>query len=111
MAEIIRLSKNKFKEDKPFSEKILETNEFLVIHFYLKKGQKIPMHTSPSTVFVSVLKGTGIFFYQTENQFKELKTGDSIKYEPEEPHGFKALDDMIVQAVIVPKPIKKVKIT
>ncbi len=111
MAIKINLDPEKFKEERPYSERILETEHFLLIHFYLKKGQIIPMHTSPSAVIVTVLQGKGKFFYDTQNQYKELSCGETIKYEPDEPHGFEAIEDMIVQAVIIPKPIRKISIS
>ncbi len=111
MAEILKLDFEKFKEERPYSERVLDSNDCLIIHFYLKKDQKIPMHTSPSRVIVTVLFGSGRFFYRTEESFAELKSGETIVYESDEPHGFEAIEDMIVQAVIVPKPVRKIEIS
>ena len=110
MAKILMPEYSKFNEERPYSERVFDDDNCLIIHFYLKKGQKIPMHTSPSRVIVSVLEGSGRFFYETEENYKELKAGETIIYEREEPHGFQATEDMIVQAVIVPKPVRKIEI-
>ncbi|NPA52170.1 MAG: cupin domain-containing protein [Aquificae bacterium] len=111
MATKIILDSSKFKDERPFSERILETDDFLLIHFYLKQGQKIPMHTSPSLVLITVLEGKGRFFYGSEENFEDLDCGETIKYQPEEPHGFSALEDMVVQALVIPKPVKRVSIS
>ncbi|WP_457636137.1 cupin domain-containing protein [Persephonella sp.] len=98
----------RFDPEKPVSEKMIVTDNLVVVHFYLKKGQKIPLHASKSDVFVTVLKGKGKFYYGSEDSFESLETGESLYYQPEEPHGFEADDDMIVQAVISPNPQKKI---
>jgi len=99
-----------FSEEKPVSEKMIATDNLVVVHFYLKAGQKIPLHSSTSEVFVTVLKGKGRFFYGSQDQYEILNRGESFYYEPQEPHGFEAQEDMIVQAVITPNPQKKLQI-
>ncbi|NPA13394.1 MAG: cupin domain-containing protein [Aquificae bacterium] len=100
----------KFDPEKPVSEKIITTDNMVVVHFYLKAGQKIPLHTSTSEVFVVVLQGKGKFFYGDENSYEVLEERESLFYQSEEPHGFEAVEDMIVQAVISPNPQKKIKL-
>jgi quercetin dioxygenase-like cupin family protein len=100
-----------FSKEKPTTKKFFSNDDMVVVHFNLKSGQKIPMHTSSSTVLVSVLTGKGKFFIDNEDNFEILGTGESFIYSPKQPHGFLALEDMIVQAVISPNPsIQKVKI-
>ncbi len=99
-----------FSSDKPVSEKMVVTDNLVVVHFYLKKGQKIPLHAAKSDVFVTVLKGKGKFFYGSEENFEILEVEESLYYQPEEPHGFEALEDMIVQAVVAPNPHKKISL-
>ena len=36
--------------------------------------------------------------------YEILNVGESIKYNPKEPHGFEAIEDMIVEAIITPNP-------
>jgi len=98
-----------FSTEKPVSEKMIATDNLVVVHFYLKAGQKIPLHSSTSEVFVTVLKGKGKFYYGSEEQFEVLTEKESLYYQPEEPHGFAAEEDMIVQAVITPNPHKKIQ--
>ena len=100
MAEIKRLEE-KFSE-KPVSEKVYEDENAKVVRFYLKEGQEIKPHRSPSSVFITVLKGKLIF--SAENGELEAKEGDTVFYKPNELHGFKALENSVVEAVITPKP-------
>lgn len=100
----------KFNSEKPYSEKIISTNNMVIIHFYLKKGQKIPLHISKSEVFVTVLSGKGKFFMGSEENIEILSEEESLFYESNEPHGFEALEDMIIQAVISPNPQQKIKL-
>ncbi|RUM46714.1 MAG: cupin domain-containing protein [Hydrogenothermus sp.] len=100
-----------FSEEKPITKRLFANKDMIIVHFYLKSGQKIPMHASPSTVLVSVLEGKGKFFIDNEDNFEILEKGESFIYNPKQPHGFLALEDMIVQAVIAPNPsISKINI-
>ncbi|WP_029520895.1 cupin domain-containing protein [Persephonella sp. IF05-L8] len=103
--KIYPVSEN-FNPDKPLSEKIVSTENMVIVHFYLKAGQKIPLHVSTSEVFVTVLRGKGKFYYKDENTYEILEEEESLFYPAEEPHGFEAEEDMIVQAVISPNPQK-----
>ncbi len=96
----------KFNPERPLSEKLIATDNLVVVHFYLKSGQKIPLHISKSEVFVTVLKGKGKFYYGDENSYEILQEEESLYYQSEEPHGFEAEEDMIVQAIITPNPQK-----
>ncbi|WP_448587939.1 cupin domain-containing protein [Thermocrinis sp.] len=70
------------------------------ILFCLRKGQKVPLHTSHHRVITLVLSGKGGFFLGSEENSVELKEGEFVLYEREEPHGFYALEDMVVLAFI-----------
>ena len=73
-----------------------------VVRFYLLAGQEIKPHRSPSTVLMTVLRGRLIFVGGEER--RELKTGDALLCAPQEVHGFRALEDAVVEAVIAPSP-------
>ncbi len=104
MATVIKFDENKFSDKRPYTERLVETQNLILIHFYLKKGQKINLHSSPSEVITTVVKGKGKFYIGSVENYVELDTGESIKYDPKEPHGFEALEDMVVEAVITPNP-------
>ncbi len=102
MAVIKSLEMN-FQEDKPSRKLLYEDINAKVIRFYLKKGQEIKPHKSPSSVFICVLKGKGLFSLP-DGEETLLEEGSSVFYAPMELHGFKALEDLVVQAVIAPNP-------
>jgi len=106
MARIKHLEE-KFGE-KPISEVVYEDNNARVVRFYLKKGQEIKPHTSPSSVYVTVLKGKVVFTAGEERI--EGEQGSTIYYEPNELHGFVAKEDSILEAVITPKPVRKLNL-
>lgn len=109
MATIFKFQE-KFDEEKVYKEKVFETPNYLIIHFHLKANQKIPLHKSPSEVIVTVLKGKGKFFIGNYDNITELNIGDVLKYDREELHGFEAIEDMVVQALITPNPIERLKL-
>ncbi|AAC07054.1 cupin domain-containing protein [Aquifex aeolicus] len=106
MAKIKHLEE-KFGE-KPVSELVYEDENAKVIRFYLKKGQEIKPHTSPSSVYITVLKGK-VTFTAGEEKIKG-EQGSTIYYEPNELHGFVAEEDSVLEAVITPKPVRKVSL-
>ncbi len=106
MAQVSRLEE-KFNPERPNSEPLYEDENAKCVRFYLKGGQSIRLHTSPSSVFITVLKGKLEFMVGDENTRETLSAGDAIFYLPNEPHGFVAIEDSVVQAVISPKPAKK----
>ncbi|NPA40839.1 MAG: cupin domain-containing protein [Aquificae bacterium] len=103
---VIKPLERKFKEDQPNRELVYEDSNAKVIRFYLKEGQEIKPHRSPSSVFISVLEGE-VLFYIGEEGKETLREGGTVFYEPQELHGFKAITDCVVQAVITPNPTAK----
>ena len=102
---VIKKLEEKFGE-KPIVESVYQDDNAKVVRFYLKQGQEIKPHSSPSSVFITVLKGRLTFLSGEEGKEETLSTGDTIFYEPKELHGFKAIEDSIVEAVITPRPDK-----
>jgi quercetin dioxygenase-like cupin family protein len=109
MAGVVRIEESKFSS-KPHIEKIYEDDRIRIVLFYLKAGSVIDLHTSPSNVITTVLKGKGNFFIKSRESIEVLNTEDSLIYLPNEPHGFETVEDMVVQAIITPPPSQKVKI-
>lgn len=100
--------KDRFSDEKPVIEKVEDTENARVVLFFLKKGQVINLHRSPSDVIVSVLKGKGRFFFGDVESFRDLESGETVIYSPNEAHGFEAIEDLVVQAIITPIPINKI---
>ena len=103
MAVIKRLEE-KFNADSIATEVVYNHPNGRVIRFYIPKEKEVKPHKSKSSVFVTVLKGTLVFYIGKEDTHETLKAGDSVYYEPDELHGFKALEDSVVEAIISPDP-------
>ncbi len=91
-----------FRGEKPFVERVYEDQNARVVRFYLKKGQEIRPHRSPSSVFVTLLSGQVKMTIGDEELVVER--GATVCLEPQELHGFTALEDSIIEAVIAPPP-------
>ncbi|MFN3472130.1 MAG: cupin domain-containing protein [Aquificaceae bacterium] len=100
MAELLRSEPN-FSDLMPVKKTLCSKEGLRCIAFHLKAGQKIPLHTSPHRVITLVLEGEGDFFVGSEEKRERLKKGDVLVYDPSEPHGFVALQDMTVIAFVV----------
>ncbi len=104
---VIKKLEEKFSENNVEKELVYDNEHARVIRFYLMEGQEIKPHKSPSSVFITVLKGKLEFFIGKTNSSEILKEGDTVFYEPEELHGFKAIEKSIVEAVITPNPLRR----
>ncbi len=102
MAHVI-WSKGSFSEFMPAKDSVYSSEDLRCIYFYLKKGQKIDLHTSPHLVWITVLEGKSRFFIGSEENTQDLCEKESILYEPREPHGFSALEDCVLMALIIKK--------
>ncbi|MFN7065754.1 MAG: cupin domain-containing protein [Aquificaceae bacterium] len=100
MAELLRLE-GSFSDLVPVKRGLYAKENLRCIAFYLKAGQRISLHTSPHKVITLVLEGEGDFFVGSEENRKGLKKGEALVYDPMEPHGFVALEDMVVLAFVV----------
>ncbi len=100
MAQVVSTQERIFSPLSPTKKIILSGEDLRSILFCLKEGQKVPLHTSPYRVITIVLSGKGRFFLGSEEDTAELKEGDYVFYERQEPHGFYALEDMVVLALV-----------
>ncbi len=100
MAKLLK-AEGSFSDFMPVKKAIHVEEGIRCIAFYLKAGQKINLHTSPHRVITLVLQGEGDFFIGSEDNKERLKAGEGLLYEPHEPHGFKAEEDMVVLALVV----------
>lgn len=74
-----------------------------LVIFRIGRGQEVPRHTNPSTVILTVLAGSGVVLGADGD--RAVRAGTVIAYEPNEPHGMRAVDDgMVVLATIAPRP-------
>jgi len=102
---VVKRLEERFSDISPQRELVYEDENAKVIRFYLREGQEIKPHRSPSSVFITVLKGSLIFI--SEDAQETLNQGDTIFYRPNELHGFKALKDSVLEATISPNPTSR----
>ncbi|NPB08488.1 MAG: cupin domain-containing protein [Aquificae bacterium] len=102
---VIKILEEKFG-DRPVSEVVYEDENAKVVRFYVREGQEIKPHKSPSSVYITVLKGRLSFYIGKDSTEREVEAGGTVFYEPDELHGFRALEDSVVEAVITPKPTR-----
>ncbi|MEJ5338649.1 MAG: cupin domain-containing protein [Aquificaceae bacterium] len=100
MAKLLK-AEGVFSDFMPAKKALHVEEDLRCIAFYLKAGQKINLHTSPHRVITLVLQGEGDFFVGSEEKRERLGKGEALLYEPNEPHGFQAVEDMVVVAIVV----------
>jgi quercetin dioxygenase-like cupin family protein len=75
--------------------------------FRIDAGQTVPLHSSTSSVTLSVIRGSGIISGPVDGVVKEhaVHTGNVATYEPGELHGMHAdAGTFVVLATIAPRP-------
>ncbi|HVX42015.1 MAG TPA: cupin domain-containing protein [Gemmatimonadaceae bacterium] len=74
-----------------------------IVLFRIESGQEVPVHTSPSTVLLSIVAGSGIVA-GAEGE-RAVRAGDLVAYDPGESHGMRAGDEqLVIAAIIAPRP-------
>lgn len=74
-----------------------------IVLFRIEPGQAVPVHTSTSTVLLSVLSGSGVVV-GAEGE-RTVHAGDIVAYDAQEPHGMRAdREQLVIAAVIAPRP-------
>lgn len=80
-----------------------DSDDVRLIVFRLEPMQVVASHTSPSSVVLTVLRGTGIIVGPDGDVTASV--GDVVAYEPRELHGMRALDERFdLLAIIAPRP-------
>lgn len=98
----ISLSKTK-PDGNHYSATILhDSPNFRHVLFALKAGQRVGGHAVPPEVMMYVVKGSGVFTVGSEEY--RVESGDYVVCKSSEAHGMKATEDMVVLAVIAPRP-------
>jgi quercetin dioxygenase-like cupin family protein len=89
--------------DRPATALVHDSADARVVIFRIEPGQAVPVHTSPSTVLLLIVSGTGMVT-GAEGE-RAVGSGDVVAYEAREPHGMRAgAEQLIVAAVIAPRP-------
>ena len=88
---------------RPATAVIHDTPDARLVVFRISPSQSVAVHTSPSTVVLTVLAGSGVI--SGENAQEAVTVGDVVTFAPREPHGMTApVEEMIVLATITPRP-------
>ena len=89
--------------NRPGTSVIHDTDDARLVLFRIAPSQKVSVHTSPSTVILTVLSGSGMVTGGTEEQ--EVTAGDIVTLAPGEPHGMRAVtEEVVILASITPRP-------
>ena len=74
-----------------------------VVLFRIDPGQQVPVHTSTSSVILTIVSGSGTVA-GAEGE-RSVRAGDIVGYAPSEPHGMRAHNEqLVIAAVIAPRP-------
>ena len=74
-----------------------------VVVFRIAPGQEVPVHTSTSTVVLTVLEGSGTV--SGGDGERQVREADLITYAPNESHGMRAgAETFVLLALIAPAP-------
>lgn len=80
-----------------------DSDDARVVLFRIEPGQSVATHTSPSSVLLHVLSGSGIVTGAEGD--REVRAGALVTYAPREPHGMRATtEQLLIAAVIAPRP-------
>lgn len=89
--------------DRPATTLAHDSADVRVVLFRIEPGQAVPSHTSPSTVVLMIVSGSGIVLDSDGD--RAVRAGDLVSYERDEPHGMRATDEqLVIAAVIAPRP-------
>lgn len=88
---------------RPATALIHDSADARVVLFRIEPGQQVPVHTSASTVLLIVISGAGVVAGAAGD--RDVRAGDIVAYDVEEPHGMRANEEpLVIAAVIAPRP-------
>lgn len=88
---------------RPATAIIHDSADARCVVFRLEPGQQVAPHTSPSSVLLLAVEGSGVV--TTAEGDTPLAVGEAALYEPRELHGMRAVAErFVLLAVITPQP-------
>jgi quercetin dioxygenase-like cupin family protein len=88
---------------RPATAVLHDTDDLRLVVFRIAPGQAVAVHTSPSTVMLTVLEGRGVL--SGGDGERDCGAGDVVAYAPGERHGMRAGDvELLLLATITPRP-------
>lgn len=92
------------RADRYASQLLHDEPNVRVVGFHLEAGQVVPPHSSPATVMVQVVQGSGTFRGAGGAEAR-LAAGESAVYAPGEEHSIEADSGTLrFLAIITPRP-------
>lgn len=89
--------------DRPATAVLLDSPDARLIVFRMAPGQSVPPHSSPSTVTLTVLAGSGVI--SGGDGERRCSAGTVVSFAPEELHGMQAEDsELLLLATVTPRP-------
>ena len=88
---------------RPATALMFDSPDLRLVVFRLTPGTSVPVHTTDSSVMLTVLEGTGTI----RDEFNErvCQAGDVVCFAPREPHGMSATNaEFKLLATITPRP-------
>ena len=91
---------------RPATAIVHDSPDARLVVFRIEPGQRVPPHTSASTVILTVLSGNGLVTGGDEE--RSVAPRDVIAYEPGELHGMEATEEtLVILATIAPRPASR----
>jgi quercetin dioxygenase-like cupin family protein len=88
---------------RPATALVHDSADARVVIFRIEPGQQVPVHTSASTVILTIMSGSGVVT-GIEGE-RVVRAGGLVTYDAMEPHGMRAGDEqLVIAAVIAPRP-------
>ena len=87
---------------RPATALVHDSADARVVVFRIEPGQEMAVHTSTSTVLLAVVSGRGTAI-GAEGE-RAVRAGDLVVYDTSEPHGMRAQEQLVIAAVIAPRP-------
>lgn len=89
--------------DRPAVSILHDNDEGRLVVFRLAPGQRVAEHTSASSVFLTVVSGSG--YVSGADGEQPVCPGDIVAFEAREPHAMRAdQDELVLAALITPRP-------
>ena len=89
--------------DRPAVALAHDADEGRLVIFRIQPGQRVAPHTSTSSVFMTVVSGTG-FVLGGEGE-RAVRAGEVLAIAPREQHGMRAEhEELVIAALITPRP-------
>jgi len=89
--------------DRPATALLHDAPDVRLVVFRIAPGQAVAVHTSASTVMLQVVSGAGMV--TGAGGEREVRAGQVVVYEPNEPHSMQARDEeLVLLAAIAPRP-------